>query len=234
MTKRITLNQAWTGDTDCLNCAIRNSALFSGLTEDDFEFIHNPVEQITMKPGEVLYKMGDPGHHMFTVRSGIIKLVQYLPDGTQRIVRLLTSTDVLGLETLVSDHYEHEAVVVREAELCRYPKEAVSEVSQRNPQLHQDLMVRWQKALHDADGWLTHLSTGSARKRLASLLLHLVDRNTNEVVLFSREDLGSILSVTVETASRMVSEFKRDNLIRELKYNHYVLNLPALEDLLAE
>ena len=234
MSKRITVTQAWSGDTDCLNCAIRNSALFSGLTEEDFKFIHNPVEQITMKPGEVLYEMGETGHHLFTVRSGIIKLVQYLPDGTQRIVRLLTSTDVLGLETLVSDHYEHEAVVVRKAELCRYPKEAVNEVSMRNPQLHKDLMVRWKKALHDADGWLTHLSTGSAKKRLASLLLHLVDRNTNEVVLFSREDLGSILSVTVETASRMVSEFKRDNLIRELRYNHYAINLPALDELRAE
>ena len=105
--------QAWEGDTNCLNCAIRSTALFSGLNAEDFEKIHDPVEQVTLKPGELLYKVGDTGHHLFTVRSGLIKLVQYLPDGTQRIVRLVKSTDVLGLEVLVNSQYEpgHHSVV---------------------------------------------------------------------------------------------------------------------------
>ena len=32
---------------------------------------------------------GDAGQHVLTIRGGLVKLVQYLPDGTQRIVRLL-------------------------------------------------------------------------------------------------------------------------------------------------
>ena len=125
----MTLTQAWDGTADCLNCSLRSTALFGGLTKQDFEHMHEPVEQIAMKPGEVLYSEGDPGHHMFTVRSGLIKLVQYLPDGTQRIVRLMRSTDVLGLEVLVGKQYEHEAVVLRNSELCRYPKEVVDHFS---------------------------------------------------------------------------------------------------------
>ena len=165
----MTLTQAWDGNADCRNCLIRSSALFGGLTEHDFEQMHEPVEQVDMKPGQVLYKVGDAGHHLFTIRSGLIKLVQYLPDGTQRIVRLVRSTDVLGLEIMVGQHYEHEAVVLRASELCRYPKEAVTRISQSNPTLHKDLMARWQKALTDADAWLTQLSTGSAKKRMANL-----------------------------------------------------------------
>lgn len=171
--KRISLTQAWNGKADCLHCAIRSSALFSGLTEKDFESLHEPVEQLTLEPGNVLYKIGDSGHHLFTVRSGLLKLVQYLPDGSQRIVRLAHSTDVLGLEMMVGEKYEHEAVVLRTTELCRYPKEAVSRLSQQSPELHQDLMLRWQKALSDADTWITLLSTGSSRKRMANLLLLL-------------------------------------------------------------
>ncbi len=229
MTRRVTLTDAWNGDADCLNCSLRGSALFSGLTKQDFELIHDPVEQITLKPGEVLYAAGDNGHHLFTVRSGLLKLVQYLPDGTQRIVRLLRSTDVLGLETLVSHHYEHEAVVLRKTELCRYPKEAVRLVSQNNPMLHKNLMVRWQKALTDADSWLTQLSTGSAKKRMANLLLRLIEDDSAECYLFSREDIGSILSITIETASRTISEFKRQGLIKEISHNHFELDVPALK-----
>jgi CRP/FNR family transcriptional regulator len=230
--KRVTLTQAWDGNTDCRNCLIRSSALFSGLTEQDFDQMHEPVEQVDMKPGQVLYKVGDSGHHLFTVRSGLLKLVQYLPDGTQRIVRLVRSTDVLGLEVLVGQHYEHEAVVLRASELCRYPKEAVTRISQSNPTLHKDLMTRWQKALTDADAWLTQLSTGSAKKRMANLLLRLLDDGSSECHLFSREDIGSILSITVETASRTISEFKRLGLITEIRSNHFNLDIAGLNKII--
>lgn len=234
MTKRVTLIQAWEGNTDCLHCTIRSSALFSGLTEKDFESIHDPIEQLTLEAGNVLYKVGDPGHHLFTVRSGLIKLVQYLPDGSQRIVRLVRSTDVLGLEMMVGQQYEHEAIILRDTELCRYPKEAVTRLSQHNPVLHKDLMVRWQKALNEADAWITKLSTGSSRKRMANLLLRLIEaEGSTECYLLSREDIGSILSMTIETASRTISEFKRTGLIKEINHNHFDLDIPGLEAVVA-
>lgn len=230
MIKRVTLKQAWSGkNVDCLTCSIRSSALLSGLDEHDFEQMHEPVEQIDMQPGEVLYKAGDSGRHLFTVRSGLIKLVQYLPDGTPRIVRLMRTTDAFGLELLVGEHYEHEAVVLRAAGMCRYPKEAVDNLSRTNPVFHKDLMLRWQKSLTDAEKWLTLLSTGSAKKRMANLLLSLREGNSDECFLFSREDIGSILSVTIETASRTISEFKRKGLMKEIRHNHYDLDVAALE-----
>ena len=234
MKKRVTFNQAWDGETDCLNCSIRSSALFGGLTEQDFERIHDPVEQVTMYPGDVLYKVGDTGHHLFTIRSGLIKLVQYLPDGTQRIVRLVQSADVLGLEVLVNPQYEHEAVVLRKTELCRYPEEAVIRISQVNSILHKDLMARWHKALSDADAWLMQLSTGSAKKRMANLLLRLLEKGRTDCYLFSREDIGSILSITIETASRTISEFKRQNLMKEIRPNHFDLDIAGLKAIIAE
>jgi len=236
LAKRVTTSQAWTGgNTDCLHCAIRSSALFSGLTAADFDSLHEPVEQITLEPGNVLYKVGDSGHHLFTVRSGLIKLVQYLPDGTQRIVRLVRSSDVVGLEMMVSPHYEHEAVALQTTELCRYPKEAVNRLSMQNPALHTDLMTRWQKALTDADAWITQLSTGSAKKRMANLLLRLVEsEESSECYLLSREDIGSILSMTIETASRTISEFKRSGLMKEINHNHFNLDIAALEAVITD
>lgn len=230
MARQVTLNQAWSGgNIDCLSCSIRSSALLSGLTEQDFEQMHEPVEQVDMLPGEVLYKVGDPGRHLFTVRSGLIKLVQYLPDRTPRIVRLMRSTDTFGLEMLVGEQYEHEAVILRASGLCRYSKEAVMRFSETNPEFHKDLMLRWQKSLSDADAWLTQLSTGPAKKRVANLLLRLREEDSTECFLFSREDIGSILSITIETASRTISDFKRKGLMKEIRHNHYYLNVPALK-----
>jgi CRP/FNR family transcriptional regulator, anaerobic regulatory protein len=232
MAKQVTFNQAWQGNADCMQCSLRDSALFNGLTEEDFKLIHEPVEQLTIKPGDVVYTAGDQGQYLYTIRSGLVKLVQSLADGTQRIVRLNRNTDVLGMELLVGDSYDHNAIALRSTELCRYPKEAVSVLSRKNPVLHKDLMVRWQKALSIADTWLTHLSTGTAKRRMAGLLLLLVEDDSNECYLFSREDIGSILSITVETASRTISEFKRLNLIKEIRSNHFKLDVEGLNKLL--
>lgn len=231
----VSINQAWSGNADCLHCSIRNSALFNGLTEDDFKQFHKPVDQLTLKQGQVLYNMGDVGAYLFTVRSGLLKLVQSLPDGTQRVVRLLYSTDVLGLEILVGDKYEHDVVALRDTELCRYPVEAVHVLSQSNPVLHKDLMAQWQKALAEADAWLTHLSTGPAKKRMANLLLRLLEgEDTAQCEIFNREDMGSILSLTTETASRAISEFERLGLMKKLSHNHYDLDVEGLQSVIAD
>ena len=230
----VSLAQAWSGNADCLNCSLRSSALFSGLTEEDFKQFHRPVDQLTLKVGQALYKMGDSGKHLYTIRSGLVKLVQPLPDGTQRIVRLLRCTDVLGLEILVGNNYRHEVIALRQTELCRYPVEAVDAISLRNPVLHKDLMLRWQSALTEADAWLTLLSTGSSKKRMANLLLRLIEcDDVGQCHLFSREDMGSILSMTIETASRTISEFKRQGLMQEITHNYYRLDVEGLEALIA-
>ena len=85
MAKSVTLREAWAGEADCLNCSLRESALFAGLRESDFEQIHDPIDQYRLKPGTALYRTGDDSDHMFTVRSGSLKLVQYLADGRLRV-----------------------------------------------------------------------------------------------------------------------------------------------------
>ena len=232
MTKTVSLREAWSGEANCLNCALRTSVLFSGLQEADFEHIHEPIDQFTLKSGAHLYLAGDTGEYLFTVRSGMLKLVQYLPDGSQRIVRIARSTDVLGLESLLDDRYQHDAIALHATEVCRFPARLVRELGRANPSLHHELMARWQRALTEADAWLTELSTGSARQRVARLLLRLVrDRETSECPLFSREDMGAMLGVTTETASRTIAEFKRQGLLVETAPNLFLLDIPNLRRL---
>lgn len=223
------MREAWSGEANCINCSLRTSVLFAGLQQADFERIHDPIDQFTLKPGSHLYRTGDAGNHMFTVRSGVLKLVQYLPDGSQRIVRIVRSTDVLGLEAILDDAYHHDAIALHATEVCRFPARLVRDLGRENPELHRELMARWQRALTEADAWLTELSTGSARQRVARLLLRLVrDRETSECQLFSREDMGAMLGVTTETTSRTIAEFKRQGLLVETAPNLFLLDIPNL------
>lgn len=235
MVKSVTLRDAWCGEADCLNCPLRALVLFAGLTERDFERFHDPIDQFLLRPGTALYHVGERGDFMFTVRSGALKLVQYLPDGSQRIVRIARATDVLGLESLLGTGYQHEAIALQPTEVCRYPARAVNDLGRDNPALHRELMVRWQRALNQADAWLTELSTGSARQRVARLLLRLVrDRQSSECQLFGREDMGAMLGITTETTSRTIAEFKRRGLLVETANNLFLLDIPNLKRIAEE
>jgi len=227
--------KAWEGQADCISCALRSSVLFAGLHEADFDKIHQPIDLYSLPPGSVLYRSGDSGDRMFTIRTGVLKLVQYLPDGTQRIVRLLRPTDVAGLETLVGQPYQHDAVVLQPTEACSLPVSVVQALSQTNPALHKELLTRWQKALQEADAWLTELSTGSAKQRVARLLLRLVrNEEASECTLFSREDMGAMLGITTETTSRVIAEFKRQSLLLETRNNHFLLDIRNLQRIAEE
>jgi CRP-like cAMP-binding protein len=227
--KYVTDKEAWEGRADCISCTLRNMVLFSGLEEKDFDKIHQPIDLYNLPPGSILYRAGDKGDRMFTIRSGVLKLVQFLPDGSQRIVRLVRDTDVVGMEALLDQPYQHDAVVLQPSEACSLPISVVRALSDTNPKLHRELMNRWHHALSEADAWLTELSTGAAKQRVARLLLRLVKgQESSECTLFSREDMGAMLGITTETTSRTIAEFKRQSLLVETSTNHFLLDTANL------
>jgi len=230
--KSVTRLQAWAGEADCRSCALRGSVLFAGLQEADFRGIHQPIDQYLLPAGAVLYRAGDRAERLYTIRSGLLKLVQYLADGSQRIVRLLRTTDIVGLEALLGEPYQHDAVALQPCELCRLPASLVQHLSEQNPAIHQELLQRWQRALTEADAWITLLSTGSARQRMARLLLRLLcDAASTTCELFGREDLGAVLGITTETASRVIAELKREGVLVEIDSNRFHADLHSLRQI---
>jgi CRP-like cAMP-binding protein len=224
----------WQGEADCSRCAIRNSVLFAGLEQSECERLHRPIDDFILPPHSRLYRAGETAQYLYTIRKGLLKLVQYLPDGRQRIVRLLRDTDVTGLEALLGQPYQHDAIVLQQAEICRLPLEEVQRLDRENPKLHRELMTRWQRALDEADAWLTQLATGSARARMARLLLRLAHQDERPCELFGREDMGAMLGITTETASRIIAEFRRGGIIREAGGDTVECDIRALENIAAD
>jgi len=70
-------------------------------------------------------------------------------------------------------------------------------------------MARWQQALNEADAWLTQFTTGTARQRVARLLLRLAcPASDHRLRLFGREDMAAMVGLTTETVSRTIAELR--------------------------
>jgi len=208
-------NVKWVGHAKCRACEVRNFVLFSGLSDRELDAILQPIDNLRVSQHATLYDQGAEAPSLFTVRSGLLKLRVDLPNGGQRIVRLLRQGDVAGLETLVGEPYHHTAVALLDTDVCRIPREVVLLLDKTSPSVHRALLQRWQHLVDQADHFIVALSTGSAEARMARLLLTLGCHGSHPETLFpSREDMGALLGITTETASRVIAEFKRRGLIQ--------------------
>jgi CRP/FNR family transcriptional regulator len=76
---------------------------------------------------------------------------------------------------------------------------------------------KWHEALKPADDFIADLASGNARQRLSRLLLRLSQNDSErDILLPSREDVGAMLGITTETASRTVASFRREQLLTPL------------------
>jgi CRP-like cAMP-binding protein len=210
----------WLGIADCSNCSLRSEHLFASLTEDALTRSRCPINNYRYQSGAVVYHAKDRAHDVYALRKGLIKLERYLPDGSQRVIRLIKSGDVFGIEALVGKNYAHHAVVLDKAEICKIPVDYIQGLAEQNPSLNKEIMCRWQAALDEADDWLTELLTGKSKQRVARLLLRLCDKD-GVCSLLCREDIGALLSLTTETASRTIADFKRRGLLKEVSNSRY-------------
>ena len=204
------------GVISCSECAIRDLVLFADLKAEDIKAGDLPIKDIRLAPGDSLYRSGDAGEALFTVREGLLKLQQALSDGSQRIVNILGQGQVAGLEVTVAGHYEHTAIALQPAKLCRIPREVADRLA---PKLHRQLMRKWHESLTRAHECTRELATGHARQRVARLFLMLAPAEEARVRLFGREDVGALLGITTETASRMIADLKRSGAVREVAPN---------------
>ena len=201
----------------CQTCSIRDGALCSGLSDEEFSHINLSVEDIKFPAGSLLFRQGSDGRYIYSIRQGMVKLNRLRQNGDLRIMRVLRPSDVVGLEAMVVGQYEYDAIAIDAVLACRISVDVIKRLDIESPRLHQKLLERWHQTLVEADEWMAELTSGTARTRMARLLLKMRLPDQPEIsTLFSRDDIGSMLCMTMETASRTINAFQREGKIMSL------------------
>ena len=223
---------AWKGISDCRHCGIRDMVLFADLNEQDFGMIHAPIDDMEFRVGSTLFQEGASAHGIFTLRSGMVKLVRSTADGRQRIVRVLRPGDVIGLEALGNARYDTEAITLTDVSVCRIPLAVIHDLDAQSPRLHKRLMEKWSRNLKEADDWLADLNFGTARRRVSNCVLKMRSASDAQIVtIFAREDMGAMMDLKMETVSREVSALVREQIIEPLDKNGRVYRVLQLDQL---
>ena len=228
-------NKEFLASEECSLCPTREIALFANLKPKDLLQMHSPIQYKVFEKGDELYAIGQEADYIYTLHDGVLKLEQYLPTGEQRIVRILRRGDLAGIEAVTATNYQHDAIAMTKISVCKIPADIVLDLSLKSPELHENLMNKWQSALTTSDTWLTRLSTGPSRYRVVRLLIWLSENSLDEAFYIpGREDMGNILSLTTETVSRTIAGLRRDGDIELKGSNSARANVSNLKKIVRE
>ncbi len=201
-------------------------------TDNQVEVVLQHYHPVTETGGHI-YWAGDKFEQLYAVRSGCVKTYTVDAEGNERIRGFYLPGDMLGFDALYSDEYTSSACAVAPTEVCSISYAQLSKAVASQPHLQQRLLRLMSKDLATA---MALAGDYTAEQRMAAFLLHLYERELQGHIgdaghvslLMPRRDIANFLRLAPETASRVLSRFQKQGLIRSSQRSLELLNLTAL------
>ena len=198
--------------------------MFSALTESNLKDLYNQTHMKTYSKDSIVFYEGDDSDYLHILLKGDIKLYKTTPKGTQIQINRLASPGLIG-EYACFENHPFPAT-------CEFVTEGVMGL------LPFSVVYRH---LNDPNFSLEIIKSLTAKMSVLSALVHketvlsseakVADLITQKLSLFQRlknNELASILNLTPETFSRILTKFKKENLISIRKNQIIIHNEDAL------
>jgi CRP/FNR family transcriptional regulator, nitrogen oxide reductase regulator len=209
---------------------------FSGLTQAELEQANPLFREKGFQPGEVIYFAGDPAGRLYVVAEGRIKLMRHTLAGKDILLDILTSGEFFGDLSASSDSvYPDSAQSMTPACILVIEAEDFRRILDRHPAAALKVLDIMSARLRAAYEQVRQLNALTAEQRIAYVLLLLSDKlgEQSRVGLLiqaplARHDLAALTGTTTETASRVISRFTREGLVRTGRQWIAVIDRPGL------
>lgn len=203
----------------------------SGLKELNNAILQRKLRVIKKK--QVIYYEGDSVTGIYLVLHGKVKTVKLAPDGRSLLTAIYTDDQYFGIPSLLlNEPYAETAEAMEDTSLCLLPKDMLEKLLNQYPDIARQFIRILSNDLLDREKQLMHLAYYSVRKRLAEVLLRLYKQEQSgedSSIKVSRDNLAALAGMATETVSRIISDFKSENIIERKGSVIHILNLEQLE-----
>jgi CRP/FNR family transcriptional regulator, polysaccharide utilization system transcription regulator len=207
------------------NTEIKNETIYTGNTETWLKSISlttEDIQQITrvkivFRKGETICKQGALTNHIMLLSEGLTKI--YLESAHDRnfIIKIIKPFDFIGLSSLYGENsYTFSASALVPCSIYLIEKETLKNIFFKNPDFAYQAMKWFSLNFSLLLDKMSSVSNKQSLGRMADVLLYLAkDIFSNNTIdgCISRKDIAELAGLSTESAVRILSDFKSDNIV---------------------
>ncbi|HAT4001614.1 TPA: Crp/Fnr family transcriptional regulator [Elizabethkingia anophelis] len=207
------------------------------LSKEDFERYLKGKEVLSLKKGDTIFDEGDFPQGVYFIDRGTVKLSKSGFFKKEQILRFCVEGDLVGYRSLLCDEpFGATAEAMEDAEITFLPAETFNRLLEADPKLSYAMLQKIAYELGEASKTITFLAQKTVRERLAEVLLLLEQKLGTDPegfikISLTREEIANLVGTATESAIRLISEFKQDELISVDGRNIRILNHDKLKKL---
>lgn len=206
---------------NCQHCGFSQLCLPYTLNDNELDKLDEIIQR--KKPahkGDYLFEAGKPLQALYAVRTGSFKTFTLTEQGEEQITGFHLPGDVIGFDAIGDQHHPSYAQALETAMVCEIPFNNLDSLLDHVPKLRQQLMRLMSQDIHGDQQMMLLLNRKTAEEKLAAFLVSLAQRFGNRGfsrrefrLTMTRGEIGNYLGLTVETISRLLGRFHKDELI---------------------
>ena len=225
--------------SQCQNCSLSALCLPIALADEDINKLDQIIERKRpLKKGDILFHQGQAFDSVFAVRSGTLKTFNITASGEEQITGFYCPSELVGLSGIDSNTYPITAKALETTTVCEIPFSHLENLSSQIPSLKPQLFRVMSRKISDDQQMMVLLGKKNADEKVASFLLNLSTRfkkrgysATSFRLAMSRGEVGNYLGLAVETVSRVMTRFQKNELIEVDGKEIAIINLPEMQKL---
>ena len=228
--------------TACSTCNLRELCLPVGLKKDEIESLDELVyTRKKVKRGDSLFRSGDSFQSLYAIRTGFFKTRVATEDGRDQVTGFQMAGELIGIDGIVTDHHNCDAIALEDSEVCVIPYSKLEELSRKHEALQHHFHKVMSREIVRDHGVMLLLGSMRAEERLSAFLHNWSQRVTargysasDYILRMTREEIGSFLGMKLETVSRAFSRFQDEGLISVQQKHIRITDIVGLKKIMGQ
>jgi len=219
----------------CGLCTYKQQCFFSSLSRDESDFLYQNKTEVDFRAGETIYKQGTVSRYLIFLLSGMAKVFIEGDNNKNYILQLVKPFHFLDFPAIFdNDMLFRSSVAVMDSRACLIDIEAFKSLVLSDKKHFPRIIRHFNLIQQLYSTRLINVLYKNMEARIADALLYLV----NEVyysrvftLTISRKDLAELAGMSKESASRILSQLKDEEVLKIKGKEMEVLNKKYLEHL---
>jgi len=215
---------------------LRDHQLFQHLTSNELQKICLISNFKTAHKGEIIYFAHDEQNRVYSLKKGLIKIVELDSNGNETVKEVLQKGDLFGQITLDNTEVDEYAVAISDyVTVCSFRIEDFEKVIQQNPTLAIEFTRLIGLRFRRLENRYANLMFKDVRTRLLLFLEEWATKDgtaTQEGTILknylTHQDIAGLICSTRQTVSQLFNDFKQNGLIC---YNRSTITIPDVRQL---